>query len=211
MKANLLSKRGSRSVAKIITFPDSELRYLSDSDCLAFDALSDDQRITCVVTAGLLYSRYGARDFAEESLRKAYHEHRAEIQEIASTHIENGWIDEEDHVFLMTRYTRMKVTFDGSLEKFPGSRAMADSAHRILTGIIGPNAEAVEVTWGGSVDSSGVSDIRVLITDPETRYSTVGGLGFAESANPTLLSIYLAGVWGNILRARSRKLSIRAG
>lgn len=198
-------------MAEKITFPDSEPRYLSGRDCLAFDAVADDKPVECLITTELLFFRYGAGDPTEASLREAYQEHLAEIQEVARTHIKNGWIDEEGRVVLMTRFTRMKVTFSDTLGNLPGCHPIAHSAHRILTGIIGPNAEGVEVTWYASADTLVDRELGVLIADPETGYSTAGSLPLQELANTTLLTVYLAGLWSNILRARSRKLSHRAG
>ena len=147
----------------------------------------------------------------EEVMRKAYQDHRAEIQTIARAHIENGWIDEDNRVFLTTRFTTLTVTFKDNLEGLPGGRAIADSAHRILSGIIGPDAKTVNVDWSANADAPGQSVLNVQITDPTTGRSAAESFDPKESADPSTLRFRLASLWGDILRERSRVLNLQAG
>src|SRR5207244_2212688 len=88
-----------------ITFPDSDPRYILDRDCLAFRATVDGKPVECLVTAELLLSEFGAKGMDEAEMRAAYRERKAKIQGLARSHIERGWVDPENRVFLTTRYT----------------------------------------------------------------------------------------------------------
>jgi hypothetical protein len=103
-------------VPKDIQFPEAEPRYVFERDCLGFRALADGKPVECMVTAELLFSRFKARDMSEEALRQAYREHKATIQGIARRHIENGWIDEENRVFLTSHFSLVpKLLFGNGL------------------------------------------------------------------------------------------------
>jgi hypothetical protein len=194
-------------VAKVITFPEAEPFYDFDNDCLAFHANVEGKTIECIVTLELLMASFRATDPSEETMRQSYREYKEEIQAIARTHIDNGWIDNEDRVFLTTRYTRLKVTFDES----PKAREFVAFAHRILLDIIGPNAEEVIIEWQGDEDPPGSPSISVRIVDPDTTHSVKAFFGSKESADTNTLSFNLARLWSSILRERSRKLNLRMG
>jgi hypothetical protein len=162
-----------------------------------------------MVTAELLFSQFGAKDFTEEEMRRAFGEHQAEIQALARTHIENGWVN-EGRVFLTTRFTRLSVVYSQPLDTLPRFRNAVDSAHRILTGLIGPNAETVSVEWSVDEDPPDPG-INVRIADPNAPYSVKAFFGQKESADPDILSVYLARLWGSVLRARSQKLTGKFG
>ena len=94
-----------------LVFPDSPPQYLFDRDVLVFSVDADRRPVSCFVTAELLYSDFGAKGTTEVAMRHAYQEHLADIQAVARNHIENGWVDDQERIFLTTRYTRMKVTY----------------------------------------------------------------------------------------------------
>jgi hypothetical protein len=194
-----------------IEFPNIEPTYDFDRDCLSFRARVDSQPVECLVTAELLLARFGARDMTEEAMREAYREHRTEIQDIARSHIANGWIDEEARIFLTTRFTRLSVTFNERLDQWAIGRAAAEAAHQMLTKIIGPNAEEVIVEWDGGERLPGDLLISFRIADPSVPFSVKVSLGPAEWQDRTALNVWLAGNWGAILRARSRKLLVKLG
>lgn len=196
-------------MASDITFPDSVPEYVFDRDCLAFRARVGDGSVLCLVTAELLFSRFGAKTFTEDALREAFQNHRPELEEIARTHIESGWVDEERRIVLTTRFTNLTVRNDPSLGLVRDGLATAASAHRTLLGIVGPSAEAVGVTWSAAPgpESPGVT---VRITDPVTGFSATGLLGPRE-ADPVALSLRLSLTWGSVLRERSRRLAIKIG
>jgi hypothetical protein len=181
---------GSGPVAQEITFPNVEPLYVFDRDCLSFRAIVDGLLpVECIVTAELLLSQFGAKSFTEEDMRKAFQEHRAEIQALARTHIENNWIN-EGRIFLTTRFTRLNVTYGRDLETVPRFRILVESAHRMLTGIIGPNAETVNVEWSVDQDQP-APGINVRIADPSAPYSVKTFFGPKEMADPDILSVYL--------------------
>ncbi len=198
-------------MAREILFPEVEPLYVFDRDCLAFRALADGKPVECMATAEFLLARFGAHDVAEGSLRQAYRDHKHDIQEIARNHIANGWIDEEGRIFLTTRFTRLDVTFGGRLNAWDGGRESATAAHRILTEIIGPNAEEVVVEWAGEGHPPGQLSITLRISDPSIPHSVKLFLGPNEWENETTLRVILAGAWGATLRARSRKLLLTSG
>src|SRR5262249_16144049 len=149
--------------------------------------------------------------FTEKVLREAYHRHLTEIRAIARTHIENGWIDEKRRVFLTTRFTRMKVSFDDSLDGVPGSREIAESAQRILAELIGPNAGEIEVRWGATPGAPDNSVVSVQLIEPDLGYSLAASFGVQRAFDPDMLSMHLARAWGSVLRERSRKLTLQSG
>lgn len=194
-----------------ITFPNSEPQYAWDRDCLVFPALVGGEPVQCFVSAELLFSRFGAGDFTEEEMRKAYRDHREEIQTIARAHIENGWIDEDRRVFLTTRFTRLTVTFGQGLEAIPDGHRAVTAAHRTLTDIIGPGAEGVNVDWDAQVDPSTSPKVSLKISDPTTGRAITGSFEAHELVNSTMFRLALAGLWNFILRERSRRLNLQAG
>lgn len=200
---------GECAVATTITFPNSAPSYFFDRDVLSFRALADGLPVECMASAELLFSHFGATGFTEEEMRKAFEEHRAELHNLARVHIENGWVD-GGRVLLTTRLTRLRVTYGEGLDDFPLGREIVDSAHRVLTGIIGPSAERVDVEWSFNQDPP-YPGVNVRIADPNAPYSVSGFFGPRETADPDVLSVYLARLWGSILRERSRKLTGKFG
>jgi hypothetical protein len=194
-----------------IRFSDPDPRYVFDRDCLEFHALVDGKPVQCLVTGELLLARFGARDMTEDSLRQAYREHTAEIQEIARNHIANGWIDEEGRTVLTTRFTRLNVTFSERLNEKADFLALAKTAHRMLTDIIGPYTGTVIVEWDADEVSPGQPSIRLRIVDPSIPYSAKASLHPKEWDNPIFLQLTLARVWTAVLEARSREHIIKAG
>jgi len=200
-------------VATEITFLDAEPQFGLFG--LTFPACVDGKSVECLVTAEFLVSRFDAGDFTEDELRQTYQDHRAEIQKLVRAHIENGWIDEDGRVSLTKRFTRLTTTFSGRLEEFPGGWALVDSAHRILSGIIGPDAEAVSVEWNTNAGTTAHPVLNVRITDltmkePTPKRSVTESFDPKESANPLTLRLRLASLWSTILRGRSRQLSLLA-
>jgi len=193
-----------------ISFPAIEPRYVFERVCLAFPALADGKPIECYVTAELLNAGFGATDFTEKSMREAYTSHRAEVQALAQGHIENGWIDDQNRVFLTTRHTRLSVTYDDDVDKIPRGRDIATSAQRFLTGIIGPNAQAVDVRWVASVERP-FAGIYVEISDPVTKYFARGFVGQKETIDGDFNSFHLAKLWSGVLGERSRVLTGNLG
>jgi hypothetical protein len=160
-----------------------------------------------MVTAELLFSRFGAKDFSEGELRRAFHEHRAELQAIARNHIENGWIDDEGRVFLTVRYTRLTVHYDEQLAK----DVQVDVAHRILIGIIGPSAGEVIIEWRTTPENSPNPVIDLHIKDPAIRREVTSSLSPKVRADLAALHVQLALTWSSLLSARSRDLVLKLG
>src|SRR5687768_2478160 len=95
-----------------IVFPDTPLpSYVFDRDCISFPALLGSKPLECLVTAEFLMTRFHAPDSGKDSLSEAFEKNKDEIHEIARVQIENGWVDEEQRVFITTRFTRLKVKF----------------------------------------------------------------------------------------------------
>ena len=198
-------------MTKRIVFPEIAPRIVFEGDCLAFPALVNETPVECLVTGELLMHRFGATDFTEAAFRESFAWRRSEIQEIARQHIENGWVDEEHRILLTTRFTQLNVTFGDHSGEAAASRALIDAAHRMLTDIIGPNAETVDVEWSGSDGPAGQPGINLRISDPSTPYSIKAFLTPKQWEDPTTLGLFLARLWSSILRARSRKLTLLSG
>ena len=203
-------------MANEILFPDQEPAYDFDRDLLVFQAVADGKSVECVVTAELLIARFGAHDPSPTSLRGAYREHLAEIQDIARGHIQHGWIDDERRVFLTRRYTRLTVDYDKGLRLWPEGLALAEALEPGLIELIGPNAGAVDLLWGVSGDPD--KDKRAIIlrlVDPEMSLVVSEGIGGVipgkEKEQAKSLSILLGKVWANFLRKRSWRLSLKSG
>jgi hypothetical protein len=194
-----------------IVFPNAEPWYVFERDCLGFRAVVDGKGVECLVSLELLMSRFGAREPTEESLRAAYRERRDELRQIARSHIENGWIDEEGRVLLTTRYTRLQVSFSDRLRENKEGMQVAEAAQRRLAEIIGPNAEEVHVAWDGSSPPGGHLTINFHLGDPSVPFSLQVFLDQYNWRNPTAFQLTLAGAWGSVLRARSRKLILQSG
>jgi hypothetical protein len=198
-------------VPKEIQFAEVEPRYVFERDWLAFPARVDGKPVECLVTLELLMARFGAREPSEQAMRQAYREHRAAIQAIARNHIENGWSDEESRVFLTTRFTRLRVTFGDGLGEGTVGRNSAEAAHRMLTDMIGPNAEEVSVEWDAEDGPPDQACISLRISDPSLPFSAKRVLAPKVWRDHTALVLLLAGVWGDLLRTRSRKLILQSG
>jgi Protein of unknown function (DUF1488) len=199
-------------VSSNITFPDVEPTYVFDRDCLAFTAIANGKSITCLVTGEFLLMHVKSGGMTEEAMSQAFRVHRAEIEDIARTHIENGWIDEENRVLLTTRYTRLSVTFSEQLCNWNEGRVVAEVAHRKLLEIIGPNAEEVTVDWGIEEPIHGIPVISVRITDLSLRpYSAKALLDKRQCNDPSDLTLIIAFAWADFLRARSHKLLLKSG
>jgi uncharacterized protein (DUF736 family) len=193
------------TVAKEITFPDVDPQYVFDRDCLSFRALAGDEPVECLVTGELLMSRFGAPNMDEASLRRAYHEHKAAIQELAREHNRNGWVQDR-RVFLTTRFTRLNVTFGEQIGRWPTGRALADKAHRRLVEIIGPDASEVVVAWDRVENQEGRTRISLHITDPSLDASVSADFDPREWEDLAWLRLDLASAWSTFLRRRSRSL-----
>jgi hypothetical protein len=196
---------------KSIEFPDTEPGYIFERDCLLFRAVVDGKPVDCFVTGELLMVRFGAQAITGDALREAFLERRAEIEGIARNHIENGWIDEDGRILLTTRFTRLDVSFDERLSEWPDGLAGAKVAIRVLTEIIGPNAEEVSVAVAESGSSEPRRSLTLIIADPSLPFSTRTALAPEERQDPITLRILLAGIWGAVLRARSRKYILMSG
>jgi hypothetical protein len=197
----LCSPRGASSVPNEIEFENCEPRYDFDRDCLAFRARVEGKLVDCLVTAELLMARFGARDMSEDAMREAFRAHRAEIEALARSHIETGWIDEDGRVFLTTRFTQLNVTVTPRAATFPPVAL----AHRLLTEIIGPNAEAINITWDVEGVPSAHPGITLEIADPSTGYNRQLHLRPKVEDDDTNLRLALAEIWAGVLRSRSRK------
>jgi hypothetical protein len=212
LKAVITTSNGGDSlVAKEITFPEQLPLWLFEQDCLVFPALVDGKPVECMVTGEFLMTHFAARDMTEESMQRAYRDHKPEIQDIATNHIENGWIDEEGRIFLSMRFTRLKVVFGAGFDKWPEGRAAVDAVDPFLRELIGPTAEAISVEWNAYTDTPGPPVLRLRITDPATPYAAERLIGGKERQDPISLRLILAEVWGTVLRARSRKLLRKMG
>jgi hypothetical protein len=196
-------------MTKEIEFPDSEPLYIFDRDCLAFGCVVDGKPVECLVTAEFLQAHFGPSDITEEAMRHSFRTHREEIEAIARAHIVNGWVDEDSRIFLTTRFTRMQVRFSDGFDVWPVGLAAAEGAHRILTKIIGPDAEQVIVEWG-AVGPSGPG-IRGKIMDPTIAGSVTVYLEAPQWNDPSILTYILARAWSSVLRERSRELFLKSG
>jgi hypothetical protein len=198
-------------VSNEIEFPDTEPEYLFDQDCLSIRAGANGKSVECLITAELLMSRFGASEMTEEAMRQAFSVHVREIQEIARDHMSNGWIDDEHRVFLTTRFTRLRIIVSERLAKWPDGRKLVDEANRLLTEIIGPSAEEVVVEGDGQAETSGPQGVSVRISDPTIPFANKTFLDLQQLENLPFLRVYLAGVWGSVLRGRSRKMLLKMG
>lgn len=192
---------------KDIRFPDSEPQYAWSRECLGFGAIADGKPLECLVTAELLFSRFGAGNFSEAELTRAFHEHRDSIQEIARNLIENGWIDDEGRVFLTTHYTRLSASFDESLTK----NEKVTVAHRVLLGIIGPSAGEIAVEWRTSPESPPNPAVLLSIKDPAIHREITTSFSPKVWGDPSALGVQLSLAWGALLSARSRDLVLKWG
>ena len=194
-----------------ILFPEADPRYVIERDCLSFPARVDDKPVECLVTLELLMARFGVREPSEQAMRQAYREHRLAIQAIARNHIESGWIDEENRLILTTRFTRLTATFGERFHASVSLRTSAEAAHRMLLAIIGPNAEDVIVEWDVENQPQGLAGLVLRIADPSLFFSGKVVIGPKAWQDPPALSLILGGLWGDVLRARSRKLILQSG
>ena len=194
-----------------ITFPDPEPRYISNRDCLAFRAGVDGKPVDCLVSGELLSRQFGAKDLTEGEMREAYHKYTPELQDLARSQIEHGWIDQNNRVFLTTRYTRLHVTFDDQLGLGSNERSLAETAHRVLLELIGPTAEEVSVEWSCAKEDRRRAAIAIHITDPVIPWSVSTILHSKDWEDPGWLQIHLAQLWGSLLQARLRDQVMRTG
>lgn len=194
-----------------ITFPAPDPQYVFDRDCLAFRAIAGGRTVMCLVTCELLYSNFGAKDFTEQEMRRAFREHSAQIQAIAKEHIENGWIDEEGRVFLTTRHTRLHVTITDSLTRWPEGLAAAKESRPLLLDIIGPNAEEVNVEWGTFDGPDQPTLVSLSIHDPKLAITNRTTFTPPLPADPDTRRLWFARIWAHILKMRSQRLAIKTG
>jgi hypothetical protein len=199
------------TVPQEIVFPDAEPSYVFDRDVLAFRALADGKPVQVMVTGELLMSSFGARDMTEASLRDAYQRNRDDLRDLARTHIQMGWVDEQSRVFLTTRYTRLHVTFGDRLSAWSTGRILADTAHRLLVDLIGPSAGEVVVEWGVAEDGQDRRMVTLDIRDPAFQTSVQAIIDQKEFDDPSVLELRLARIWGTILQMRSHRLSLKSG
>jgi hypothetical protein len=117
----------------------------------------------------------------------------------------------EHRLFLTTRFTRLAVTFDNSFGKWPEGRALAEQAHRVLTELIGPNGETVNVEWGVAETLPGETGIMLRLEDPTMSVSMSAFFGAGKRNDATNLVLFLGNVWASFLRERSRRLTLKSG
>ncbi len=194
-------------MAKDIRFPEGEPRYVPERDCLGFRAIADGTNVECLVTAEFLFSRFGSKEFTEKAMRQAFDDHRDEIQDIARSLLEYGWIDEEKRLFLTTRFTRLTVHFDQLLAGDPRVAA----AHRMLTDVIGPSAGELVIEWRTPRENPPNPSILLSIKDPVIRREMATSFPPEAWDDPTTLRVRLAQVWSALLRARSHDLVLKFG
>jgi Protein of unknown function (DUF1488) len=191
-----------------VEFPDVEPQYVFERDCLAFPALARGKPVQCLVTVEFLTAYFGVREPSEASMRRAFHEHRGEIQEIARNHIESGWIDDQDRVFLTTRFTRLAVTSGPALlramDDTPSMRVILQPLHRLLVDIVGPNAGEVNVEWELLGSASARPSFSLSILDPSTKKRLSTLFSPEIYSDPAASRLLIASLWGTILKARSR-------
>jgi hypothetical protein len=156
-------------------------------------------------------AHFGARGFTEEEMRAAFESHKSDIQAIAREHIANGWVDQEGCLLLTTRFTRLKITFTEGLKDRKDAYQYAVEANNVLTEIIGPNAETVNVVWDRDAPAFGSVGIVLQISDPSLPFSIKRSLGLAELLPTGVRSMILAGAWGSLLQRRSQKILSRIG
>jgi hypothetical protein len=190
-----------------ILFPEVEPRYVVERDCLGFRAVADGKHVECLVTAELLCSRFGSKEFTEKAMRRAFGEHREEIHAIARSLLEYGWIDDDNRVFLTTRYTRLTVHIDEPLAK---DQRVA-TAHRMLTDVIGASAGEIVIEWRTSRENPPHPAIHLSVKDPAI--PRVVSTAFPPKAwdDLTTLRLRVAQLWSALLMARSHDLVLKSG
>ena len=165
----------------------------------------------CLVSAELLSSEFGAKDMTEEEMRRAFLERKADFQAIVRDRIENGWVDDEDRIFLTTRYTRLLVTFSPELSEWSEGLAVAKEAHSVLLEIIGPNAESVEVQWGKKTKADGQPVVSVSLKDPKINVTIRTSFSIPLPADPNVQRLRVSRLWSQLLQARSHQLILKSG
>jgi hypothetical protein len=197
-----------RNVPREILFPEGELYYVFERDCLGFRALVDGKSVGCLVTGELLMHRFGASAFTEEAFREAYSKHEAEIHAIARHHIEMGWINSDNLVILTTLFTTLRFNYGEDLRKKPRELALAEAAARVLAELIGPGSREVTVDLDWE-EKDGHRPFVVILNDPAgmavSRFET------KELEPVRRLRVRLARLWGDLLQIRSQKLIQQSG
>jgi hypothetical protein len=150
--------------------------------------------------------KFGARVLNETEARQAFDRHKQAIRDLARSHIEKGWVDEEGRVFLTTHFTTLTVTFKGQA----ANDAQVANANRVLTEIIGPDAGEVVVEWEPYVVGEGRSAV-LRLKDPVINREVMSSVSEDVLSDPNFLLISLARVWGALLSARSRFLTLKSG
>lgn len=194
-----------------ITFSPAEPRYLADVDCLAFTATADGRPVECIATAEFLATRFGAEDSTEEAMRRAYGQREEEIHAVARGLIEAGLLDRDGAALLTTRLTDLTVAYSEQLAAWPDGLDAARKAQRTLAGVIGPQAECVNVEWGVGGESPDSRAVSVRLTDPTLPYTKERVLEPRVLSSGDSLALRLGLVWGNVLNARVRKLALKRG
>jgi hypothetical protein len=150
----------------------------------------------------LLMPRFGASEPTEEAMRAAFRRHRSQIEAIAREHLEYGWI-EEGQTVLTTRFTVLNVEYGPELRSKPHDLQVAESMMRVLAELIGPGSSEVTVEFDGG-EKDGYQSFAVHIGDD---YGGITGLiGSRDLDSASRLRGRLAGLWGDFLQRRARKL-----
>jgi hypothetical protein len=197
-------------MAAEIVFPDVEPIWLFERDCLSFRALVDGKPVECIVTAELLFQRFGAKGISGEEAKAAYQEHKAEIQALARSHIEMGWVSPGNQVILTTRATILHVRYSPALQQWSEVFGLVQKAFSILAELIGPTAGEVNVEW----DRSEVAASRPVVTLRLSDATVAVSPAFfhpKELLAPSELRLRFARVWERFLQERSRNLLLKSG
>lgn len=87
-------------MSKAIAFPRIEPRWLFDRESVSFFALANNNVVRCLVSSEALYSRFGAQDFSQHEVVRAFKENRETIEQVARRKIEEGDYRAGDEILL---------------------------------------------------------------------------------------------------------------
>ncbi len=187
-----------------IVFPDRKPHWEFDRDCLSFPAFVEGRLVKCLVTAELLMSQFGARDFTQKELERAYTEHKAAIQGVARSLIEAGQVMQNNEVLVTTRVFRLKiVSFTEKLQRNRELFHLAQKTTEWLEEIVGSSAGLTEAEWDVGEDARGRAVVTLRLSDWTGSVTGVFDPRELESAKETRFRLHR--IWGDLLQIRSHR------
>src|SRR5262249_26764693 len=142
-------------------FPSVEPYWVFERVCLRFPALVDGSIINCLVSGEALFQHFGARDFTADEARRAFNNHKQDIQEAARRKIEGGEFNTRGEILLkMSDFTRqttttpppfsertLRVSYSEDFENDPALKDLTVNASRILEDELGRALPHVAAEW----------------------------------------------------------------